>query len=110
MNNEIYIEKIESEAKKEPKAKALLCLIFGIASLLLGDIGGLVLGIIALKLSSPFAEDFPNTKSAKVAAAGRIMGVIGISLSVAALVLLGALALIAIWLIAGGTFLGIPLI
>ena len=102
-NEQTYIETFESvdetAVKKEPRGRAVLSLVFGMISIILGDLVGMIFGILARRLSCPLLEDFPNTVSAKFARAGRVMGTIGIALSAASMFLLTVLLVIAVWLI-----------
>ena len=92
MNNEKdlhYIETDEIESvntAEEPKTKGILSLVFGILSIVLNGIIGIVLGALARKFAAPILIDFEKTVSAKLARAGKITGTIGILISIVSIV------------------------
>ena len=80
-------ETVDTPSAKEPRAKGILSLIFGILSIILGGIVGIVLGVLARRFALPILTDFAGTLSAKLAKAGRITGTVGLALSIVGLVL-----------------------
>ena len=80
--------------RSEPRVRAILSLIFGIVSIILRGVVGVVLGTLARRFASPILVDFEGTVSSRLARAGRITGTVGLILSIIDLVL--AFAFVAI--------------
>lgn len=82
---------------EEPRVKGMLSLIFGIVSIVLGGILGIIFGALGRRFASPILEDFEGTATAKLAKAGKITGTVGLILSIIGLIVLAiALAAVAV--------------
>ena len=73
---------VSAALPKEPKTMGVLSLVFGILSIILLGIIGIVLGALARKFASPILLDFADTASAKLAKIGKITGTVGLILSI----------------------------
>lgn len=76
----------------EPRTRAILSLVFGIVSIILRGIAGVVLGTLARRFASPILLDFEGTLSSRLARIGKITGTVGLILSIVELVIAIALA------------------
>ncbi|MBQ8849593.1 MAG: hypothetical protein IJ011_04600 [Clostridia bacterium] len=92
MNNEQNFHYVETDSvefktpAEEPKAKGILSLVFGIVSIVLGGVIGIVLGVLARRFATPIIADFAGTVSAKLAKAGKITGTVGLVLSIVGMI------------------------
>ena len=73
--------------RAEPRIRAILSLVFGIVSIILRGVVGVVLGVLARRFASPILIEFEGAVSARLARAGRITGTVGLILSIIDLVL-----------------------
>lgn len=104
MNNEVRLHYIETDetpdsiVAKPSRTKSILSLCFGIASILLGGIVGIVLGVLARRFASPILLDFAGTLEAKLARVGKITGTVGVALAVigACVIVLAVAAIVAL--------------
>ena len=92
---ELHYVEVDGEdmeaSKPEPRARAILSLVFGIVSIVLRGVVGIVLGALARRFSSPILADFEGTVSSRLAKAGRITGTVGLILSIIDVLLVLAL-------------------
>lgn len=88
MNNEKDLHYIDTDVATsdalpdEPKAMGVLSLVFGILSIIITGIIGIVLGALARKFAAPILLDFADTASAKLAKIGKITGTVGLIISI----------------------------
>ena len=93
--NFTYVEVDDAlyQPSKEPsRAKGIVSMALGIASIPLCGIFGIILAVIARRMAMPILSDFAETVAAKMARVGRITGTVGLILSIIDTIL-GVLAL-----------------
>lgn len=91
-----YVEvddSVDTTPAKEPRVKGILSLVFGVVSIFLCGILGIVFGVLARRFASPIITDFADTLAAKFSKAGRITGTVGLILSIIDLVIFAAVTI-----------------
>ena len=79
-----------------PKGKAIISLIFGIVSIYLGAIPGIILAIIGKRNAIEYLEENPAGPAAGLAKVGKILCSIGLPVSIVSLIILAILCIILI--------------
>ena len=87
---------ITTEEPKVSKGKAIISLIFGIVSIYLGAIPGIILAIIGKRNAIEYLEENPTGPAAGLAKVGKILCSIGLPVSIVSLIILAILCIILI--------------
>ena len=71
-----------------PTGAAIKAMVFGILSILLGSIPGIIFAVIAKKTAAPILLDWPGTQAYTFAKVGKITGTVGFWLSLVSTIIL----------------------